>query len=86
MSPVQRFTNSASQNVQLWQAMLALLITLGGFVWAASATYAQHTENSRRIELLERKTESDHDAIIGMQAGIEWIVREMGGDPSKVKR
>jgi len=86
MSPVQRFTNSASQNVQLWHAMLALLITLGGFVWAASSTYSQHTENSRRIEILERKTEADHDAIVGMKAGIEWIVKEMGGDPLKVKR
>lgn len=86
MSPVQRIANTASSYIQMWQAVIALVLTLGGTVWAVSATYSQHLENTRRLDALERKTEADHDAIVGMQAGIEWIVKEMGGDPSKVKR
>ena len=48
--------------------------------------HTPNTENSRRIELLERRRNPTDDAIIGMQPGIEWINPKMGGDPSKVKR
>lgn len=87
MSPVQRkIIDTASSYVQLWQAVIALVVTLGGVVWGVSATYAQHAENTRRIGVLETKTERDHDAITGMEANIEWIVRTMGGDPAKVRK
>lgn len=86
MSPVQRITTAASSYIQLWQAVIAIVITLGGVVWGVSATYAQHAENTRRIAALEQRMDVDHDAIIGMEANIEWIVKTMGGDPAKVRK
>lgn len=69
--------NRLRSNVEFWQMILGIAITVFGGVWAVASTATDAsnkiTSHTLKIDDLEKVSRADHDAITEMRADVKWI-------------
>lgn len=69
--------NKLRANVEFWQMLLGIAITVGGGVYAVASTAAEAQSTIKahtgKIDRLEQTYRDDHDTLVEMRQDIRWI-------------